>query len=145
MDKSEFTSQRSNLLLENFRKSIALQSKISAIKAFHEAVNAPAPRFWVGEARASRIISMMKKGEDPTGGMNPEKREMYQEIFRRFKALSALHPDWPVGDLVFTVINNPAPRSYMSWHRARHIINLARKKSKEMKNRSGIISPNNLK
>ena len=119
---SEFTTQRSKLLLENFRRSLAEQSVISAEKAFKDAVESPAPRFWVGEARAARIISMMRKGEDPTEGMIPEKREMYREIYRRFLLLQQQHPDWPIGDLVFTVVNSPAPRSYLSPIRARQII-----------------------
>lgn len=126
--KSEFSSQRSRLLLENFRKSIARQSQISAIKAFSDAVEAPAPRFWVGEARAARIIAMMKKGMDPTQGMTPEKREMYREIFRRYEILQAKHPECSVGDLVFTVVNSEAPRSYLSPVRARQLINAAKKK-----------------
>lgn len=125
--KSEFSSQRSKLLLENFRKSIAVQSIISAKRAFRDAAEAPAPRFWVGEARAARIISRMKKGDDPTVDMLDEKKEMYREIYRRFLELEKEHPDWPVGDLVFTVINNPAPKSYMAWRTAKQIINKARK------------------
>lgn len=121
--KSEFSSQRSRLLLENFRKSIARQSVISAAKAFQEAVDSPAPRFWVGEVRAARIIGRMKKGEDPTVDMTPEKREMYREIFRRYEILQAEHPDWPVGDVVFTVVNSEAPRSYLSPIRAQQLIN----------------------
>ena len=110
----EFASQRSSLLIKNFRESIARQSVISAKKAFQEAADAPAPRFWVSEARATRIISLMMRGVDLTEGMIPEKRKMYLEIFSRVKRLREKLPQAPLGDLVFEVVNNPAPSSFIS-------------------------------
>ena len=129
--KCEFSSERSELLLLNFRKAIARQSKICAKKAFQEAAEAPAPRFWVSEARAMRIVSMLFKGLDPTEGMHPEKREMYLEIFRRTKALKEANPSLPLGDIVFDVVNNSAPRSYISWEWAQKIINARKKQSQK--------------
>lgn len=124
----EFSTQRSEVLLENFRKSLARQSKISLAKAFHEAAEAPAPRFWVSEARAANIIAMMLKGEDVTGGMMSKKREMFQEIFNRVKEIKAQNPDWPLGDIVFRVVNSPAPSSYTSHYNVMKVINPLRHK-----------------
>lgn len=119
---SEFGSQRSRLLLENFRRSIATQSKISFMKAFHDAANAPAPRFWVSEARATRVISMMLKGEDPLTGMRKEKRDMYIEIFNRVKKIKEERPGESLGDIVFEVVNSEAPKSYLDWQWAQRLI-----------------------
>lgn len=110
----EFNSERSELLLRNFRESIARQSQISLAKAFREAVDAPAPRFWVSEARAMRVVSLLIKGIDATEGMLPEKREMFLEIFRRVKEIKNRNPFMPLGDIVFEVVNSPAPRSYIT-------------------------------
>lgn len=120
--KCEFSSERSELLIRNFRESLARQSKISAQRAFQDAVDAPTPRFWVSEARAMRVISMMLKNEDILEGMLPEKQAMYREIFRRVKQQKETHPDKPLGDIVFEVVNNPAPRSYIGWKFARLLI-----------------------
>ena len=124
--KREFDNQRSLLLLRNFRESIAAQSRICAAKTFHEIVNLPAPRFWVSEARAARICSLMRKGHDVTVSMTPEKRDMYREIYRRVEALRAEHPEMSVGDLVFTVVNSEAPRYYLSPKRAEQLIQNAK-------------------
>ena len=124
---SEFTDQRSRLLLKNFRESLARQSKISARKAFQDAVESPAPRFWVSEARAARVISMMMAGDDPTPSMSQEKARMYREIFRRVSILRERWPEASVGDLVFRVVNQCAPSSYISVVRARQIIRSLRK------------------
>ena len=110
----EFASERSECLLKNFRESISRQSVISRRRALREAVEAPAPRFWVTEARATRIIAMLLKGEDVTGGMFPEKRRMYMEILRRVREEKERHPEMPLGDIVFGVVNSEAPSSYLS-------------------------------
>ena len=112
--KCEFASQRHESLLKNFRASLAQQSVISARRAFEDAVNAPAPRFWVTEARATRVISMLLKGVDLTEGMLPEKRRMYLEILRRVKERLDRTPEVPLGDIVFDVVNSEAPCAYMS-------------------------------
>lgn len=120
--KPEFSSERNELLLRHFRESLARQSVISAERAFGDAANAPAPRFWVSEARAIRVINAMLKGQDPTPDMYPEKREMYQEIFRRVLLMKRQNPEMSTPDIVFTVVNNPAPKSYLSWQRTRQLI-----------------------
>lgn len=124
----EFKDQRSRLLLENFRASLARQSEISAKKAFGEAVAAPAPRFWVSEARAAAVIGKMIAGQDPTASMFPEKARMFQEIFRRVEILRKKEPDATVGDLVFRVVNSPAPCSYLTPLHARRLVAEAKKK-----------------
>lgn len=125
--KLEFSSERSELLLKNFRESLARQSRISTMKAFQDAADAPAPRFWVSEARAMRIIAPMMNGDfSLLEGMQAEKRKMYEEIFRRVKARKELHPEEPLGDIVFEVVNSPAPCSYMTADRTKRLVNALR-------------------
>ena len=106
---------------------MARESFISVKKLFKEVADAPAPRFWVGESRAARILSMMRQGMDPTDGMNPEKKRMYQELYRRVVELKKQQPDTSWGDLVFMAVNSPAPHSYLSWQRTRQIVDKAKK------------------
>lgn len=123
---SEFTGHRNETLLRNFRESLARQSQISFAKAFHDAANAPAPRFWVSEVRAYRIIKQMLKGEDPTAAMIPEKQRMYAEIFERVRLLMKKNPSIPLDRAVFDVVNSPAPSSYIGADRASRLINSRR-------------------
>lgn len=111
---AEYASQRSELLLRNFRESIARQSRISAAKAFREVAEMPAPRFWVTEARATRIVRMMIKDMEVVEGMKPEKRQMYLEIYRRVREKLQANPSLPLGDAVFEVVNSPAPKTYLT-------------------------------
>ncbi len=119
---SEFTSERNAALVANFHKQLARQSRIDLERAFKDAVAQEAPRFWVSEHRAAVVIARMLKGEEDLSRMYEEKRAMYQEIFRRVKALRKKRPEAPVSELVEEVINAPAPSSYMSWQRAKGII-----------------------
>lgn len=93
------------------------------------AVEAPAPRFWVSEVRALTVIRRMLAGEDVTAGMNPEKKEMYLEICRRVRKAMKEETGLKLADAVFDVVNNPAPRSYLSVERAKKIIYKRRLKS----------------
>lgn len=125
---SDFASERNRFLLDNFRKAIAAQSKIAVKKAFRTTADAPAPRFWVSESRAAAVIGRMLAGEDVTAGMLPEKKEMYKELYARFLALRESRPGDSIGSLMFDAVNQPAPKTYMSWHRVQYIINLERRR-----------------
>ena len=109
-------------MLNAFRAALSAQSVIATNRAFRTAAAAPSPRFWVSEPRAAAIVGKMLAGDDPTPVMNPEKRDMYREIFLRFKQMRRRQPDRSIADVVFDVVNAPAPRSYISWQRARSII-----------------------
>ena len=119
---SEFNGHRREHLLKNFKESIARQSHISAERAFRDAAESPAPRFWVSEDRAAEVVSKMISDPEYTMNMYHEKAEMYHEIYRRVKNLQKVYPGLPLSALVFRVVNSEAPKSYLSWQRARTII-----------------------
>lgn len=119
---SDFEEERRRFLLTSFRRAIALQSEIDREKAFRTAADVPAPRFWVSENRAAAVIGKFLAGEDPTLSMLPEKRLMYREIYSRFLRLRAERPSESIAELLFEVVNDSAPRSYMSWQTARTIV-----------------------
>lgn len=120
---AEFEAHRRKFLLQNFRSAIAARSLITIRNAFQTVADAPAPRFWVSEARAATIMGKMLAGEDPTPDMHHEKGEMYRELFSRFLKIRLIHPERSIADIIFDVVNAPAPRSYISWQRVRAIIN----------------------
>ena len=132
----EFNNERSELLLRNFRESIANQSKISLRRALKEVVNTPAPRFWVSEARATRVISLMLKDDSILEGMHSQKRQMYREIYDRVMDLKDLYPDRSLGDLVFEVVNSEAPKFYMTPKYAGELIYKYKQQKKYLKQNS---------
>jgi hypothetical protein len=95
---------------------------------FRAIVNMPASRFYVSETRAAIVISNMLHGCD-ISNMRPSKREMFEEIYRRVLALMALpdYADVPIYQIVGEVIEQPAPKFYLSPVSARLYIKNARK------------------
>lgn len=130
----EFSSERSELLLKNFRESLARQSKITFQKAFKDAADAPAPRFWVSEARAVKVLRFLDKGRDDIlEGMRGKKREMYLEIFRRVRQMRSRDPQITFGDAVFLVVNDTAPQSYITWQSAAKLIQAQKRMKRNYK------------
>lgn len=127
-----FQKQRDKELLAAYRRALARHKYIIIENIAIEAVNSPCSRFWVSEDRALFVISEMLKGKPILEGMNPNKREMFEEIFRRVQAMLMVNPipkatkkkittkqinkstnqNLTLADLVFMAVNSPAPKFY---------------------------------
>ena len=77
------------------------------------AINSPSARFWVSEYRAYHVICDMYNGHI-TDGMTPNNAEKYKEIYRRVREREKLHPECNRLELVFYVVNQPAPKFYLT-------------------------------
>lgn len=108
-----FTQERNAALLRAYRKHIGSVSVIRLNEIGEKIVNSPAPRFWVSDERAAIVISNIMRGRPVLDSMRPTKREMFEEIYRRVLALKKMHPDWRLCELVYEVVNTPAPKFYM--------------------------------
>lgn len=108
-----FTSERNEALLKAYREQIAAVKFVRLNEISEKIVNSSAPRFWVSEERAAAVVSAIMRGKPVLETMRPTKREMFEEIHRRVVALKELHPDWHLCQLVFKVVNSPAPKFYM--------------------------------
>lgn len=108
-----FTAERNDALLRAFRHHVQTSPFVRLDDIGRKIVNSPSPRFWVSEERAAAVVSAIMRGKPVLDTMRPTKREMFLEIHRRVIALKKIHPDWPLGRLVLTVVNSPAPKFYM--------------------------------
>lgn len=111
--KNEYEQER-NLELFRCYKELLYQSKhIRRKEIFVKLVNMPCSRFWVSEFRAAIILSEMFKGK-PLSCVRRDSRDMYQEIFRRASIIRKEHPNMEYFMLAFNVVNQPAPRFYIT-------------------------------
>lgn len=108
-----FTRERNAALLKAYRQQVESASFIRLNEIGQKIVNSPSPRFWVSEERAAAVVSAIMRGKPVLDTMRPTKREMFEEIHRRVVALKAKHPDWHLCELVYEVVNSPAPKFYM--------------------------------
>lgn len=123
----EYEQQRNNELMKSYRASIERSTFIRRDEVLKATVNSPASRFWVSERRAAIVIARMIKG-DKLHYMRPLKREMFQEIYRRFLLLKDENPNASILHLVSLVVAQPAPKFYLEPGSAKVIISKNRKR-----------------
>lgn len=109
----DFTKERNADLMRAFREQLALARFIVMPEIFEMVAESPASRFWVSEERATIVISAMIAGK-PMPRMRSMKREMFQEIYRRFIIERDKHPKKSVYELVSAIVNQPAPKFYLT-------------------------------
>lgn len=109
----DFTRQRNQDILRAYREQLAKASYIVMPEIFQRVADSPASRFWVSEERAAVEVSRMLAGK-PFSRMRKNKREMFEEIFRRFLALREQYPGKSVYELTSIVVNQPAPKFYLT-------------------------------
>lgn len=109
----EFTRARNADLMRTYREKLAEASIIIMPVIFELVAESPASRFWVSEERAAIVISTMAAGK-PMPRMRRNKREMFEEIYRRFIIMKQEFPDKSVYELVTNIVNQPAPKFYLT-------------------------------
>lgn len=109
----EFTRARNIDLMRAYREKLAEASIIVMPVIFELVAESPASRFWVSEERAAIVISTMAAGK-PMPRMRRNKREMFKEIYRRFIIMKQEFPDKSVYELVTNIVNQPAPKFYLT-------------------------------
>lgn len=132
--KSEFEEERNKELLKTYRRLISEADYIVPAVIYEKLVNEPSSRFWVTEERAAVIISKMRKGHS-LERMHPNKREMFQEIYRRAMILMEQDKSLSVFDVAMKVVYQPAPKFYIGPGYAEIIIGSAKRKCYEERKR----------
>lgn len=110
----EFTHQRNADLMRAYRHHAALMARIDNVELGRRVVNSPSVRFWVSAERATVVVSQLLRGLPVLRSMRRHKREMFEEIYRRFLHLRRSMPAARIIDIVSVVVDSPAPRFYMT-------------------------------
>lgn len=124
---AEFARKRTADLLSAYFSCVENSDHIRVPEIFQEVVDSPAPHFYISASRATIVIANIERG-DRLEYMRPTKREMFFEIYRRYRALRSRYPLLPMSHLVRRVVSQPAPKFYLSASSARIIILKERKK-----------------
>lgn len=122
----EYEDQRNDNLMAVYHKIIVEANYVRMPDIYEKVANSPSRRFWVSEERAAIVVSSMMRG-DKLKNMRPLKREMYNEIYTRAMKLRDKHPAMPISQLVTQVIEQPAPKFYLTPGSAKVIICKIRK------------------
>lgn len=109
----DFTHQRNADLLNAYRRHLAEAHFIVMPDIFARVADSPAARFYVSEERATIVISAMLAGR-PLPPMRRNKREMFNEILRRYKIAHRENPSKTTFEIVSDIVNQPAPKFYLT-------------------------------
>lgn len=109
----DFTKERNEDLMRAFREKLVAASYIVMPEIFVKVAESPASRFWVSEERATIVISAMDAGRK-LPKMRSNKREMFEEIYRRFRIERKANPKSSTYELVSKIVNQPAPKFYLT-------------------------------
>lgn len=109
----DFTQERNQELMWVYQEELSKAGYIVMPKIFEQVANSPCSRFWVSEERAAIVISTLLAGK-VIPNMRKNKREMFDEIFRRFLIVREQYPEKSIYALAIMVVNQPAPKFYMT-------------------------------
>lgn len=122
----EYEDQRNDDLMTVYHNLLVEAQHVCMPDIYERAAASPSRRFWVSEERAAIVVSAMMRGDRLTN-MRPLKREMYTEIYNRVMELRQQQPDLPISQLVATVVEQPAPKFYLTPGSAKVLICKIRK------------------
>lgn len=111
----EFWHERDAALLRAYRRVMSTYpGELRSLKAVAGVVcGENAPRFFVTPERALRVVYMMLRGVR-LDRVIPERKRMYDEIFRRAMDMQRLRPGMKMKHIVERVVEQPAPSFYMT-------------------------------
>lgn len=127
---AEFSQERIKELMREYRDYLILSSHVNVAKMYNDIANMPAKRFWVSDIWASKIVSAMLRG-CPYNKMRPLKKEMFQEIYKRVLNLKTQNPEYSISKCCKIVVEQPAPKHYISAGSIRVMICKERRRRRE--------------
>jgi hypothetical protein len=126
----EFKSERENALIREFYKIyIDSGNAMPLTDMLAILVKRPAPRFYVSLPNAVMVIRQMIRGTPPPK-MRDNRRAMYEEILARVMRMVEQNPGITLRDAVDKVIEQPAPKFYITIGTASVLLCNARKHRK---------------
>ena len=128
--RCDFTKERDADILRAYKEVISVRDNIGLLEIERRLLQSPSKRFWVSVDRAYNVILNMLNGKS-ISNMNSQKREMFQEIFRRFKIYSKEHPSLTKMDVIWNVCNQEAPSFYLTPKSMHVILHRVRKEEKK--------------
>lgn len=109
----DFNEERDNELKRVYTR-LLVEMRWKNLREVFEAVSKqPASRFYVSELRALTVIKHRERtGMFPV--MNETKQAMFEEIWNRYQYMRKVRPDDSAADIIFDIVNSPAPAFYLT-------------------------------
>lgn len=132
--KMVHSAERSDEMMREYDKLLRELRHIEMPDVYQKIASSPSSRFWVSDTRAALVVATIMKGDNTAlDKMNPLKKEMYLEIYRRTKEIQRTHPHLSLSELCARVVMQPAPKLYLTPGSVKIMVCKAREKWKERK------------
>ena len=118
---SDYTDERNAELRNAFFSQLGYSTTSEALK---RSVKTPSSRFWVDPDRARDMISRIEKDPDSTQKMYPQRRRMYEALYRRYREMSRQFPGRSKIQTVTMAVYSQAPEFFLTPSAARRILSL---------------------
>ena len=128
--RCDFKEERDADILRAYREILTTGDNITLSEIEEKLSQSPSCRFWVSEDRAYIVILDLLKGK-PLDNMIPTRKEMYQEIFRRFQIHKSNEPYLSNMDIIKRVCAEKAPSFYLTPQSIHVILSRVRKEEKQ--------------
>lgn len=119
--KSDFSADKSQSLLDCYMNAVGKHGGNERLAILEAVVKMPAPRFWVSEEMAVKVVKGMMSGITPRWLIGTKKR-MYGEIFCRTMQLLSDGDARPLDEIVYCVVHSMAPEHYTTPRTAGELI-----------------------
>ena len=114
------SESRKDEFLEKFL-DVYWHSNLSQNQIIKRILKSKAKRYYAPVEYAYRYVSMMERGKDiPCHGLT---RQMYIDIYKRYKIVSAQHKDLKKIEIITKVVYEEAPQYYISLKTATDYVN----------------------
>ena len=127
----EYTLERDVDLMSAYRNVLQAGNYANCYDLMKSVVCMPAKRFWVSEERAFCVYYSIRKDPNFLSSFGPTKKEMFAEIYNRMEMLHREQPQLNIRELAFKVVNQPAPKFYITAGTASVIIHYFKKRCRE--------------
>lgn len=127
--RCDFIAERNADILRAYKEIISVRDNISLTEIAQQIAKSPSKRFWVSEERAYNAVCWLDRG-DKLDHMISTRKQMFLEIYRRYKVLSNECPSLAKKDIIFRVCNEEAPSFYLTPKSILVILHKARKEEK---------------
>ncbi|MDE5814103.1 MAG: hypothetical protein K2H72_07445 [Muribaculaceae bacterium] len=116
---SDYAGERNNELRNAFFKQNHYSTSSEALE---KTVKSPSSRFWVDPDRARDVISRIEKDPAATTTMYPQRRRMYEALYRKYREIASQFPGQSKIQSVTMAVYSAAPEFYLTPAGARRII-----------------------
>lgn len=118
---SDYVEERNAKLQEIFRREFFNKEHATTEDVIAYVSQCGAPRFYVSEQRARAVLRKRRRtGEWPE--MQDRRRSMFEELWERYKKMEIECPGEREEDIIFAIVNSPAPSFYLSPKSVRTLI-----------------------